>query len=80
MQRGMHWPYCIDMHCPGCMPDLQVVGPQAYNASAGESILVAHSRIGIGACLCGWSELGRSFAEHQVQKLVEAGLIKDKVE
>lgn len=21
-QKGIHWPYCIDSNCPGCMPDL----------------------------------------------------------
>lgn len=21
-QRGIHWPYCIDRSCPGCMPNL----------------------------------------------------------
>lgn len=44
-----------------------------------EAILVAHQRHTIRSCLCGWSELGRSHARHQVAMLREAGLLKDEV-
>ncbi len=40
-----------------------------------EAILSSHSRRDIGSCLCGWSELGRSHAGHQVAMLREAGLL-----
>jgi hypothetical protein len=40
-----------------------------------EATLVAHQRHTIRSCLCGWSELGRSHARHQVQMLREAGLL-----
>lgn len=43
-----------------------------------ETILVAHQRQTIRSCLCGWSELGRSHARHQVQMLREAGLLVDE--
>ena len=40
-----------------------------------EAILISHQRHSIGGCLCGWSELGKSHAAHQVTKLREAGLL-----
>lgn len=40
-----------------------------------EAILVAHQRRDYGSCLCGWSELGKSHAGHQVAVLREAGLL-----
>lgn len=40
-----------------------------------EAILIAHQRRDIGSCLCGWAELGKSHAGHQVAKLREAGLL-----
>lgn len=49
-----------------------VTGPVADTAQA---ILVAHQRRDIRSCLCGWSELGRCHAGHQVQMLAEAGLL-----
>lgn len=40
-----------------------------------EAILIAHQRRDIGSCLCGWSELGKSHAGHQVQMLSDAGVL-----
>lgn len=40
-----------------------------------EAILVAHQRRDIRGCLCGWSELGKSHARHQVAMLREAGVL-----
>ncbi len=40
-----------------------------------EAILISHQRRDSGSCLCGWSELGRSHARHQVAMLREAGLL-----
>ena len=37
--------------------------------------LVAHQRQGAHACLCGELPLGSSFAQHQVDMLVEAGFL-----
>lgn len=45
-----------------------------------EAILVAHQRHTIRSCLCGWGELGRSHARHQVEMLRAAGLLKDVVQ
>lgn len=45
-----------------------------------ELILVAHQRRDISSCLCGWAELGKSHARHQVTMLREAGLLSDKPE
>lgn len=42
---------------------------------AAEAVLIAHSRMDISGCLCGWSELGRSHAAHQVRMLAGAGLL-----
>lgn len=40
-----------------------------------ELILVGHQRYSHRGCLCGWSELGRSHAEHQAAMLRAAGLL-----
>ena len=40
-----------------------------------EAVLVAHQRYDIWGCLCGWSELGKSHAAHQVKMLAEAGAL-----
>lgn len=45
-------------------------------------VLVAHQRMDKHAlswpcCLCGWNELGRSHAEHQVKMLREAGVLNN---
>lgn len=40
-----------------------------------EAILVAHQRRDYGSCLCGWSELGKSHARHQVAMLSEASAL-----
>jgi hypothetical protein len=34
-------------------------------------VLIAHQRRDAGSCLCGWAELGRSHASHQVDALRE---------
>lgn len=44
---------------------------------AAELILVAHQRHNAASCLCGWAELGRSHARHQVAKLAEAGFLRE---
>lgn len=41
-----------------------------------EDILVAHQRHSPSHCLCGWSELGLSHADHQVQMLRRAGVLR----
>jgi hypothetical protein len=40
-----------------------------------EAVLVAHQRFDAGGCLCGWAELGKSHAAHQVRMLAEAGVV-----
>lgn len=37
-----------------------------------EYALVWHQRVSIGACGCGWSELGKSHARHQAQQIRKA--------
>lgn len=49
-------------------------------ADIAEAIMVAHQRRDIRSCLCGWSELGRSHARHQVRMLAEAGVLAQVVE
>jgi hypothetical protein len=44
---------------------------------AAAAILTAHQRRDIRSCLCGWSELGKSHAVHQVAMLREAALLRD---
>lgn len=48
----------------------QVRGPRQA-----EAVLIAHQRRDVGSCLCGWAELGRSHAGHQVAALREAGVL-----
>lgn len=50
--------------------------PDSTLHSLAEAILIDHQRHR-GGCLCGWAELGKSFARHQVAMLSEAGLLKD---
>jgi hypothetical protein len=45
-----------------------------------EMILVAHQRQTSRSCLCGWDELGRSHAKHQVAMLRKAGLISEVIQ
>lgn len=45
---------------------------------AAEAVLIAHSRMTIASCLCGWSELGRSHAAHQARMLAGAGLLANR--
>lgn len=40
------------------------------------AVLVAHQRRDIGSCLCGWSEIGRSHAEHVAAVLAGAGALQ----
>lgn len=40
------------------------------------SILVAHQRRDSASCLCGWSHLGRSHAEHVAGVLADAGALQ----
>lgn len=42
---------------------------------AAEAVLVDHQRMDNRACLCGWSELGKSHPRHQVSMLREAGVL-----
>lgn len=42
------------------------------------AVLVAHQRRDSTACLCGWSELGHSHAEHVAQVLHVAGALRDR--
>jgi hypothetical protein len=42
-----------------------------------EVILIEHQRRDYRSCLCGWAELGKSFARHQVAMLRQAGLLID---
>jgi DNA-binding transcriptional ArsR family regulator len=42
-----------------------------------EAILISHQRRDVGSCLCGWAELGKSHAGHQVAKLRDAGLLAE---
>ncbi|WP_213002665.1 hypothetical protein [Winogradskya consettensis] len=48
----------------------QVRGPRRA-----EALLIAHQRRDVQGCLCGWAELGKSHAGHQVGVLREAGLL-----
>lgn len=47
--------------------------PEVMQATT--ALLVVHQRREAGSCLCGWNELGRSFAEHQAKMLAGAGLL-----
>lgn len=42
---------------------------------AAAAILIAHHKVDIKGCVCGWSELGERQAKHQVAMLREAGLL-----
>jgi hypothetical protein len=48
----------------------QVRGPRQA-----EAVLISHQRRDVGSCLCGWAELGKSHAGHQIVMLSEAGLL-----
>ena len=50
----------------------QVRGPRQA-----EAILISHQRRDVGSCLCGWAELGKSHAGHQVAMLRDAGLLAE---
>lgn len=42
------------------------------------AVLVAHQRYNASSCLCGWSELGQSWAEHVASVLDAAGALRDR--
>lgn len=44
-----------------------------------EIILIAHQRKSYSSCICGWRKLGASHAGHQVEKLKEAGFLRDDI-
>ncbi len=52
-----------------------VAGVPDAVAELAQAVLVAHQRFDIARCLCGWSELGLSHAEHQVRMLAQAGVL-----
>jgi hypothetical protein len=47
-------------------------------AEAAVAVLVAHQRMDITGCVCGWAVLGASHPRHQVAMLREAGLLADE--
>lgn len=50
--------------------------------AAAEVVLAYHPRKVDGdelTCLCGWAEIGKSHALHQVQQLAEAGLLVERL-
>lgn len=49
--------------------------PTAPIGLRAEAILTIHQRTSIRWCSCGWSELGASFSQHQVQMLQAAGVL-----
>ena len=55
-----------DRHTPTCGCEVEATA---------EAVLIAHQRRDFGSCLCGWGELGKSHAGHQVVMLREAGLL-----
>ena len=48
----------------------------AEAVEAAEWVLIEHQRQSNSACLCGWSELGRSHPGHQAAMLKAAGVLK----
>lgn len=36
-------------------------------------VLIAHQRRDVASCICGWSELGASHCQHQLDELALAG-------
>lgn len=42
------------------------------------AVLVAHQRYDASSCLCGWSELGQSWADHVAAVLDAAGALRDR--
>jgi hypothetical protein len=53
----------------------QVEGPMKA-----EAILTIHQRRDVRSCLCGWAELGKSHAGHQVAILRAAGVLAADVD
>lgn len=51
----------------------QATEAAAKNRPTMIEVLVAHQRQDAGSCLCGWADLGRSHAEHQVAELAKHG-------
>lgn len=50
-------------------------GDDVYDQLA-TAVLVAHQRRDAGSCLCGWSELGASHAQHVAGVLRAAGALR----
>jgi hypothetical protein len=42
------------------------------------AVLVAHQQREDSSCLCGWRELGRSYADHVAQVLSDAGALREQ--
>lgn len=42
------------------------------------ALLTAHQRIAVRSCLCGWDELEKSFAAHQVDAFRAMGLLRSE--
>jgi hypothetical protein len=43
-----------------------------------EAVLINHQRRDVSGCICGWGELGKSFAGHQVAELTAAGVLREE--
>lgn len=54
-----------------------LVSPPAGYLETVQATLVAHQRLDIQGCVCGWAELGRSHPAHQVEMLRRAGVLND---
>lgn len=50
--------------------------PDATYRKLAAAVLVAHQRLNMSECLCGWSELGKSHAEHVAEVLDAAGALR----
>ena len=62
VNAGLGWGWCVGR-------------PENPYFETATDALVAHQRQGAHACLCGELPLGSSFAQHQVDMLVEAGFL-----
>lgn len=45
-----------------------------------EGVIVLHGRRDVSSCFCGWNKLGRMHSQHVVEKLREAGVLKETVD
>lgn len=48
------------------------------SSSEAERVLIEHQRRDVESCSCGWSELGMSFAGHQVEMLAVRDLLRER--